>query len=251
MKMELAMTERDKKLLVFLAIFVVIVCFGYWGVRPIWNSITEIEEQIADDEDIQAMNDIKISELPLIQKDIEDLENDISTARGNYFSMMTSDEVDRYFTDMVLSHNLSSYDLEITMPENSCNLQPYQYSKKFLKEDEEETEVDLSHLSQIEQVEEEAEEEDAEDAEDEDQEDTDEEVADNGIYVAEISMRLGGQLSDLTKLINELSNTDRKLRVSQYSYSTTQSIQTGEDETYEVSENRVLNMTVEIYMCED
>jgi hypothetical protein len=137
------------------------------------------------------------------------------------------------------------------MPENSCNLQPYQYSKKFLKEDEEETEVDLSHLSQIEQVEEDAEEEDAEDAEDEDQEDTEEEVADNGIYVAEISMRLGGQLSDLTKLINELSNTDRKLRVSQYSYSTTQSIQTGEDETYEVSENRVLNMTVEIYMCED
>jgi hypothetical protein len=247
------MSERDKKLLVCLGVFVVIVCFAYWGIRPILKSVTEIDEQIEDDEDIQAMNDIKIAELPLIEKDVNQLESDIDAARGNYFSIMTSDEVDRYFTDMVLSYNLHSYDLTITMPETSCDLQPYQYSEKFLKgDDEEESETDTSHLSQIEQVDEVATEEaDEETDETEEEADEEEEVADNGIYVAEVTMRLGGQLSDLTKLINDLSGTDQKLRVSQYSYSTVQSVQTGEDETYEVTEDRVLNMTVEIYMCED
>jgi hypothetical protein len=245
------MSEKDKKLLACLGVFVVIVCFAYWGIRPILKSVTEIDEQIADDEDIQAMNDIKIAELPLIQKDVDQLESDIDAARDNYFSIMTSDEVDRYFTNMVLSYNLHSYDLTITMPDTSCDLQPYQYSGKFLKGDEEsESETDTSHLSQIEQVDEETAEE-ADGETDETAEAVEEEVADNGIYVAEVTMRLGGQLSDLTKLINDLSGTDQKLRVSQYSYSTTQSIQTGEDATYEVTENRVLNMTVEIYMCED
>jgi hypothetical protein len=246
------MSEKDKKLLVFLGVFVVIICFAYWGIRPILKSITEIDEQIADDEDIQALNDIKIAELPLIQKDVDQLEDDIDAARDNYFSIMTSDEVDRYFTDMVLSYNLHSYDLTITMPDTFCDLQPYQYSEKFLKgDDEEEQEIDPSHLSQIEQVDEVTAEESDEETDETAEDAEEEEAADNGIYVAEVTMRLGGQLSDLTKLINDLSDTDQKLRVSQYSYSTTQSIQTGEDATYEVTENRVLNMTVEIYMCED
>ncbi len=236
MKLEFTMSERDKKLLIFLGVFVILVCFGYWGIRPILKSVTNIKEQIEDDKDVKAMNDLKLSELPMLQVDNEKMEENIETARGNYFSIMTSDEIDRFFTDMALSHNLYAYDLTIKMPSKTSDLEPYQYSEKALKPTKKE-------------------ETDTDDEEDEDTDSTtsldDYEEVDNGIYAVTVTMRLGGTQEELTRLVNELSNTEQKLRVCKYSYTKQKDIQTGEDGTYEVIENVVLNMTVELYMCEE
>lgn len=235
MKLDFEMSEKDKRLLVFLGIFVVIVCFGYWGIRPIVNKIMEIDEDIVDAESVQQTNERKIAELPLLQADNEKMEQSITEARNNYFSMMSSDEVDRYFTDMVLTYQLDAYDLNIQMPEDNCDLEPYQYSEKYLMPEE----VDVSLIGKK-----------SSDDEDED-EDIEEDEVENGIYMASVTMRLGGAQNDLTRLIDDLSNSTQKLRLASYSYATQQSILNGVDGAYELQENRVLNITVEIYMCED
>jgi hypothetical protein len=201
---------------------VVVVGFCYWGIRPIVTKINGLNEQIEDEKDVQALNELKISELPLLRADNEKLEGQIEDARTYYYDMMTSDEVDKYFTNMVLSYNLNSYDLTIQMPTECSALKPYQYSEKMaLQQQNEETE------------------EDAEEEED----------LDNGIYTATVEMRLGGDISELTRLLDSLFESDRRLRVSNYYYTTQQAIQTEENGSYAVLENSVLNLTVEIYMC--
>jgi hypothetical protein len=122
---------------------------------------------------------------------------------------------------MVLSYNLNSYDLTIQMPTECSALEPYQYSEKMaLQKQNEETE-----------------------------EDAEEEDLDNGIYTVTVEMRLGGDISELTRLLDSLFESDRRLRVSNYYYTTQQTIQTEENGSYAVLENSVLNLTVEIYMC--
>jgi hypothetical protein len=222
MKLDLTLTPKDRKLLVVLGVFVVVVGFCYWGIRPVVTKINRLNEQIEDEKDVQALNELKISELPLLRTDNEKLEGQIEDARNYYYDIMTSDEVDKYFTNMVLSYNLNSYDLTIQMPTECSALRPYQYSEKMaLQQQNEETE------------------EDAEEEED----------LDNGIYTATVEMRLGGDISELTRLLDSLFESDRRLRVSNYYYTTQQTIQTEENGSYAVLENSVLNLTVEIYMC--
>lgn len=222
MKLDLTLTPKDRKLLVVLGVFVVVVGFCYWGIRPVVTKINRLNEQIEDEKDVQALNELKISELPLLRTDNEKLEGQIEDARNYYYDIMTSDEVDKYFTNMVLSYNLNSYDLTIQMPTECSALEPYQYSEKMaLQKQNEETE------------------EDAEEEED----------LDNGIYTATVEMRLGGDISELTRLLDSLFESDRRLRVSNYYYTTQQTIQTEENGSYAVLENSVLNLTVEIYMC--
>jgi hypothetical protein len=172
------------------------------------------------------MNELKISELPMLRTDNEKLEEQIEAAKKDYYDMMTSAEVDRYFTDMVLSYNLNSYDLTIKMPTETSDLEPYQYSaKKKLQEQSEETQ--------------------------EEQWSGNEEATDDGIYAVTVQMRLGGEQSDLTRLLDSLFHSDKRLRVSNDYYTTQQSIQVGESGSYAVLESSVLNLTVELYMCAD
>lgn len=231
MKLEISMTDRDKKLLIFLGIFVIVVCFAYWGIRPSIKSVMSINEDIQDDEDIKSVNEMKLSELPFIQDDNKTLEENIVEARANYFAMMTSDEIDKYFTGLALSYNLYSYDLNISMPSDTCDLEPYQYSAKALMPD----------------TDEEDEEEDTDDSSDDLLDE--EEDPDTGIYAATVTLRLGGEQENLTTFVDDLSNTDQKIRICKYSYSTNQNVISGTDGTYDVVESTVLNITVEIYMC--
>jgi cell division protein FtsB len=249
MKLELAMRESDKKLLIFLGVFVVIVCFGYWGIRPNINQMIEINEQIADDEDIKMVYDMKLAELPMLQAENEKLEENIQTARDAYFPMMSSDEVDRYFTNMALSYNLQSYDLSITMPEESCTLEPYQYSAKALK-----TENTDEEYINVADTDDDTASDSSEALDDDTTSDFDseeEELLDNGIYAVTVTLRLVGEQADLTRFAHDISNSDQKLRVKNYSYSTIQSVQTGTDGTYDVLERRILNVTIDLYMCEE
>ena len=73
-----------------------------------------------------------------------------------------------------------------------------------------------------------------------------------GIKSAEVSMRLGGEEKDLQKLINDLSNSKNSLRVVSFNWSDDRSVTYGEEEgDYEIVMTRILNIKLEIYMCEE
>ncbi|MBQ8923957.1 MAG: hypothetical protein IJ053_04095 [Lachnospiraceae bacterium] len=247
--MKVEMTERDKKLLVFLSIFVIVVCIGYWGIYPVVKDIGEINTKIQEEEDLKDLNEFKVSQLPLIEGETADMEEKIAEVKETYYDIMDSSEVDKYFTNMVLDFGLYSYDLSISMPNDTTDLEPYQYSRKALGMPDEEyygedtSSEDLLSLDD--------DEEDSEDLfEDEDNYST------TGIYTVGITMKLGGTETDLIEFIDYLSGIDKKLRVVNYSWSEERSIQYGSDSEdelgdFEIVTNKTLTISLEIYMCEE
>ena len=67
-----------------------------------------------------------------------------------------------------------------------------------------------------------------------------------------MTLRLGGKESDLLQLIEDLSNSDKKIRVCNYSWSEERSITNlTEEGEYDIKTERVLTLTLEIYMYEE
>ena len=65
-------------------------------------------------------------------------------------------------------------------------------------------------------------------------------------------MRLGGDEQDLLSLIENLSNSDMKIRVCNYSWSDQRSVSDmTEDGGYNITVERVLTITLEIYMYQE
>lgn len=253
MKLEMQMTARDKKLLIFLTIFVLVVGIGYWGVKPQITAAIELNEEIEMQKTKEYMNQLKISELPIFEKDIEDYESEIAESKVNYFKMMTSDQVDKYMTGMALSYGLYCYDLAIFIPDEPAKTEAYQYSGRYIEnqnvydefseygDDEEIDEDDIGGLSDYESLDEFFEEES-------------EIVEDKytGVYEARVSMRLGGNEGDIQRFINDFSVNDMEMLVNSYSWNDVETAVYNEElEDYEVNVERVLNVDISLFMCEE
>lgn len=215
--MQTQMTERDKKLIVFLAIFVILVAGGYWGIYPAVSEIISLNMEIRDAQADRDMNEIKIAQAPLLETDNERLQEDMANLKEEFFPVMTNDQVDKYMTGLILDYQLYAYDLSIRTSEEEAEVEPYQYSEKAAEEEEESVHEDVS----------------------------------TGIYAVEVTVRVGGDRADLQQLIDDLSVTERRLHLSSYSWDDERSISYHEDGTYEVNTEHTLTMTINLYMCEE
>jgi hypothetical protein len=259
--MKFEISQKDKNLLVFLSVFVIVVCIGYWGVYPAITSISETENSIEDEENTKEINEYKVSQLPLYETDNAKLEEDILDAKGNYYPIMSNDEVDMYFTELVLNdYNLLSYDLSIGNKELT-DLEPYMYSEKAIAQSEAEALAAAGGTVATDETDETAETTQstdesgtlsAEDATAAAVASMSEDVnAAVGIYSVKVSMKLGGTNEDLMKFIDDMSTSDKKMRVVRYSWSGERSVEYDEDGNYSVDLSRTLEITIEMYMCEE
>lgn len=221
------MTERDKKLLIFLALFVIVVGIGYWGVYPRIKHIISYNADIQDASDLEAVNKIKIAELPMLESENQKIEQQIANAKADYYPMMTSDEIDKMFTGKALDYNLYAYNMDIRTEEEETSLPPYSYS---VIEDTQE-EIDMAEA--------------------------DEEVntVPTGIHTVHITMRLGSEdVESLQRFINDLSADKAKHLIREYSW---EKNRRSELVTYEngydiqTEYETILNISIDIYMCEE
>lgn len=245
--MQIEMTERDRKLLIFLSIFVIVVCIGYWGIYPQLKAIKKMNKQIEKEEDQKAINEIKISELGFLEKDAADFNEEIAKARANYYPVMSSDEIDKYFTNMALDNKLYAYSLNIEMPDDYTDLEAYKYSNKALgiepeveEDDEYYNDGTEESLAKVEEA--------ASDGEDEY---SDDEGIVTGIYQVTVSMRLGGDADTLAKFVDELSNSNQRHFISRYSYDLDEEVRVDDNGEYVFSSSYVLDITIELFMCEE
>lgn len=247
--MQLNMTQRDKNLLVMLSIFVIVVCIGYWGIYPVIKDISDINNEMQTQQDLQSVNELKLAQVLIMEADNETWEKEIQTAREQFYPMMTNAEIDDYFTNMVLDYNLASYELEISSSEEEIALEPYQYSERAAL---------LEQQAGLEQTGLEGQ-DDAGDVLEQVDNSTAaegmpvfEDVIMTGICGAQVTMKLGGNEDDLLRLIEDLSNTDKKLRVCSYAWSEERSMgEISEEGEYEIEVSRVLTITLEIYMYQE
>lgn len=258
--MKFEMTERDKRLLIFLAIFVIVVCIGYWGILPVIKDMNQLKYDTLEEQQIKQTNDMKVAQLPILEKENEEYEKDIISAKSDFYGMMDADEIDRLFTTMALDYNLYAYAMDITMPkmDEQADLEAYQFSEKyqldqmageemFMEEGGSAAEVAASGNEKTESMIHDV--DVAAGNEIDDAEYFEDEMV--GIYMAEIRMRLGGDEALLQKLIDDLSDSEKKLRLVAYAWEDDTNIDITDAGLYHISYDKLLNITVEIYMCEE
>ena len=65
--MKTELTQRDKKLLTFLGVFVIVVCIGYWGVLPQLKAASEYNDEIEEQEVLSDYYQQKINQLIMVE----------------------------------------------------------------------------------------------------------------------------------------------------------------------------------------
>lgn len=255
--MQTKMTERDKKLLFALVIIVIVFVIGYLGIYPLVKSVREINKEIEEQEALQSENEIKLTNLTIIQVDNEKMEEDIIEKRKDFYPVMAASDIDKLLTGKALSYNLYSYDLDIDVNDTVVSLVPYQYSDRGEDDDTDASEDDQ---------------EDAVDAVDyldntyssgsssggstdtgdasSDSDGTTTDMSAVGIYVAYVNMRLGGNRADLEKFLDDMVASGEKVRVVSYSWTDGRQLDYNNDGTYNLVTEKVLDISLELYMSD-
>ena len=266
--MQTEMTERDKRLIVALSIFVIVVAIAYWGIRPALKDIKAINKDIEEQQEIEKINEKKLSMLSLYQAMQEEYLAEVDTKTEQFYPMMNSDEIDKLFTLEVLKRGFSSYDLAIAIDNMPVDMEPYMYSQLAAaietgeSTDAYETVNEESLLPGADKTEDESEgkNEDKDSGESEDASELLPEDVNTDIYSATVTMRLGGDKKALENYIDDLYKTDKKLLVNSYAWSEDVTIDAADAERalyveeeggVNVNVETVLDISVTIYMYKE
>ena len=96
--MKITLTPRDKKLLVGLAVFLLIVGVGFGILYPMIKAEKRLSEELKTEKAIMDENQRKINELDIMKLDREQAGARLSSLSEDYFPVMTSMEAENMMT---------------------------------------------------------------------------------------------------------------------------------------------------------
>jgi len=228
--MKTTMTERDKKLLLWMFIGVIIVAIGYWGIRPQLKKYTELGKKIEKQEDQKKLNQMKIMNLSGVEIQAEEYEKKIAEKKDEFYQIMTSSDIDRMMTEIAVDNSLYIYDLRFTMPQSPSERMAYQYSELYQQQMAQKAEYQTGLAADGMTV--------------VGNEDSDKESDSSGaattdssmilmdafgdeeggyqpntdIYAVPVTMTVGGELSDLENFIDRLIHMDKRCMLVSYTW---------------------------------
>jgi cell division protein FtsB len=123
------MTDKDKKLLIFLAFFAVIAIFGFVIIKPLVEKNAELLVQVNDLQTKKTDFESKKSELPMLRVENTEKQQKIAELKSGFNDMMQSQEIDNLLTEKALSAGLLASSLTIEMPKEPLKLDVYQNSE--------------------------------------------------------------------------------------------------------------------------
>lgn len=253
MKLEMKFTERDKKLIVFLSLFLLIVGVGYFVVRPLYLKVDELQMQ-ADDLEMQvAQTQSYLARLPQLRKVNEELKNDKQQALQDFYPYMESQELDKMITGLTLHESLGAKNLTITIPDAPYEITPY-----FLSVPQEEEGEQLSDSEQA-YEDEKSDDTSAENAQNTDAQTDgtqtgDAQVQDAGeaqiLYVAKLSIDVTGSHDQLQSYIDLLSDDAKypAIQVDSYTWNNENSVSTDELGAFMLQSGEALHVELSVYM---
>ena len=251
------LTKRDKKLLILLGIILVVTGFVFLAIKPLAVRLKETKANLEKEEELREINQKKIS----LYSDLADyddaLQKKIEKNVEDFYEMMTSEEIDRMLTDMALGYHLEARNLDIQIPEEEEELEPYVFSEAAANKLENDSGYEsISGAAGMYDVEAMMEEksmlsEDAKDTQEEETEAIEEDTLTFGIHTAQISMQLSGSEGNLKAMLENLLKKNKSLRLTGYSFDRNYNVYAGEYLGSVVRTENVLNITMEIYMYEE
>ena len=238
MKLEMKFTERDKKLIVFLALFLLIVGVGYFVVRPLYTRVEELKTQAEDLQWQVEQTKSYLARLPQLRKMNEELQNDKQQELQIFYPHMESQELDKMITGLTLQASLGAKSLTIAIPDEPYAITPY-----FLSVPQPDEEEQLSESEQA-YEDEKADNTQPEDAQAED--DGTEQV----LYAALLSVDATGSHEQLQKYIDLLSDDEKypAIQVDSYTWDNENRVDTDELGALRMQPGEVLHIELSIYM---
>lgn len=122
------MTEKDRRLLIFLAVFLLIAGFGWFLIRPAINAIGDLNTSIAYAETTKKQNEYSISRIPELQQQLSDAAAQLKTDSSDFYGQMESQKIDSLLTLEALSSGFQQSDLReltISSPTDYAVILPY------------------------------------------------------------------------------------------------------------------------------
>lgn len=126
--MNMTITESDRKLLGFLAAFLVAAVFFFLIFKPLSAKTEQIEGELKAAKAQEAEMDNKAALAGEMAQKEEVVSDRMKQVLARFYSVLQSQDAERMATTLMLNHNLSIQSLTVTMPEKSAKLDWYQYS---------------------------------------------------------------------------------------------------------------------------
>lgn len=110
------LTERDKKLLIFLAVFIVVIGIGAGVLLPLIQKSQDLSSELADARLERQEKEMKVAMLPSMREKEKQLQENLSQVQQEFYKVMPSMEIDKMLTDLALARGLQVQDLNISLP---------------------------------------------------------------------------------------------------------------------------------------
>ncbi len=127
--MNVIVTDRDKKLLGFLAAFLIALAFFVLVFRPLGQKNSQLAEETKIAREEKSEFDSKASDALTMADKEEETRQQLDSVLARFYPMQQSQSAEKKVTTLMLNHGLEIQSLTVTMPENANVLKWYQYSE--------------------------------------------------------------------------------------------------------------------------
>lgn len=177
MALETVVTERDKRLIVLLGLFLIVIGLIWIFIKPTFDDMLTLRTEIATQQTTADALQQHINLIPTRKQEVTALKGEVKTAAKDLYGRMESQEIDNLLTNMALDYGFAKSDLrELTI----------QNSGEFL--------ILAPYLST----------------------DENEAVTMTGIYGVEVTFTLYGTREKLQPFLNLLVNKHKSIRVKDF-----------------------------------
>lgn len=229
MNITMEITERDKKLLLFMAFFVIVLGFGFFVIRPLSQADAELKIELENQQELMMETQQKLVMLPAMESSLVKTQEELEEAAKDFYPVMKSQEIDRLLTGIVVGKGLESRQMTITMPQSELKLEPY-YASAAAAED-----------SMAQSAAHGASEEDGSTAQAM-------ETVFTGIYAAQVQMTIRGNRVTMQQMVDELTRNYPSIRITSAGWGTENNSIRNADGEYITSVNDTLQLGLEVYM---
>lgn len=131
------MTESDKKLLAFLAAFLIAAGFFFFAFKPLTDKNRQLQKEInSAREQLHEMDKKAVLAQDMAEAEQAAREKTDQVLK-RFYPLLESQNAESMITTLLLNHSLQIQSLTITMPETPVHLKWYQYSDQATSQSEE------------------------------------------------------------------------------------------------------------------
>ena len=275
------MSQKDKRLLLFMFLFVVVVGIGYWGIIPQIKQYNKLEAEIEEQEALKSINEQKVANYIFVESQCDEFEANMAEDKEKFFDRMKEADVDKLLTNKALKYQLESLNLSIHIDSQPSARMAYRYSDLYSQQIQwaEERKNEAKALAQTDDdllsgATDSKKSDKDDEKEDKEKTAVEYEVVDifgntdtvgvnNDIYAARVTMTLGGEKANLRAFLQEIMDYDKEILITSFSWSEYR-VQKPKDGLVITAENRnqlkagdydvitvdALTITMELYMCD-